>query len=208
MISIVDYGLGNVQAFANIYKRLDLPCMIVKNAEELLQASRIILPGVGSFDWAIELLENSGMRKTLDEMVINRAVPVLGVCVGMQIMAERSDEGKLPGLGWIKEAEVKRFDFSQELDNGHIRNRLPHMGWNDVKPTSFDTLFKNLTNPQFYFLHSYYFLPNIPQLVLAQSDYGIQFVSAIAQNNIMGVQFHPEKSHHWGVELLRNFSEI
>lgn len=208
MISIVDYGLGNVQAFANIYKRLDLPCMIVKNAEELLQASRIILPGVGSFDWAIELLENSGMRKTLDEMVINRAVPVLGVCVGMQIMAERSDEGKLPGLGWIKEAEVKRFDFSQELDNGHIRNRLPHMGWNDVKPTSFDTLFKNLINPQFYFLHSYYFLPNIPQLVLAQSDYGIQFVSAIAQNNIMGVQFHPEKSHHWGVELLRNFSEI
>lgn len=208
MIAIVDYGLGNVQAFASIFKRLDMPCIIAKNAEDLSHASRIILPGVGSFDWAIERLENSGMRQTLDEMVINRAVPVLGVCVGMQIMTESSDEGKLPGLGWIKQAAVKRFDFSQELEGGFIRTRLPHMGWNDVEPTCFDTLFKNMENAQFYFLHSYYFLSNVPELVLAQSNYGIQFTSAFAQKNIFGVQFHPEKSHNSGVELLRNFSEI
>ena len=202
MIGIVDYGLGNVQAFANIYKRLGVQCRIAQTPEELSKATRIILPGVGSFDWAMEKLEHSGMRNTLDKMVLDKGVSVLGVCVGMQIMAQRSDEGNSLGLGWMN-AEVKRFEQPEEKIL-----RLPHMGWNDVTPLKSDKLFQNLSDPRFYFLHSYYFSPHSPQLSLASSRYEIDFTSAVSERNIMGVQFHPEKSHHWGIRLLENFSEV
>ena len=204
MISIVNYGLGNIDAFANIYKRLNIPVQIASTPEELSAAERIILPGVGAFDWAMARLNESGMRTVLEELVIGKGRPVIGICVGMQIMANKSDEGVLPGLGWI-DAEVKKFDatlFTQ-------RTRLPHMGWNDVRPNSDNGLFKGLGSAaRFYFLHSYYFAPHNEDNVLALTDYNGSFASSVQSGNIFGVQFHPEKSHQWGIQLLKNFAEI
>lgn len=203
MITLVDYGLGNIQAFMNIYKRLNLPCKRATSADDLQSADKLILPGVGAFDWAMQRLQNSGMKDSLDHLVLEKEVPVLGVCVGMQMMARQSDEGKMKGLDWIP-GEVKRFDetlFS-------TLTRLPHMGWNDVLPVEGHPLFKDLLNPRFYFLHSYYFSPDSQGQVLAKTDYGKHFASAVHNRHIFGVQFHPEKSHHWGVQLLKNFHEL
>jgi len=204
VIAIVDYGLGNVHAFANIYKRLDIPVILARNATDLGGASHIILPGVGAFDWAMTRLNNSGMYDVLDELVLRQRKPVLGVCVGMQIMARSSDEGQAEGLGWF-EASVNRFDDSK-FDG---RTHLPHMGWNDVEPISTEGLFGGLGDgARFYFLHSYYFAPNDVKDVLATTLYGDRFVCAVRRDNIYGVQFHPEKSHGWGMQLLKNFAEL
>lgn len=204
MIAIVDYGLGNIKAFANIYHRLDIPFVIAKNANNLINATHIILPGVGSFDHAMKLLENSGMRKILDEMVLERHIKVLGICVGMQILARSSEEGALPGLGWI-DGDVKRFDPANLLQRTH----LPHMGWNDVQPLRENKLFHGLLHDiRFYFLHSYYFYCHHNEDILAVTDYGGQFTSALNSDNIFGVQFHPEKSHHCGIQLLKNFANL
>lgn len=201
MIAVVDYGLGNVQAFLDIYKRLNIPAINARTAEQLADAERIILPGVGAFDWAMERLQRSGMRETLDKLVQIDGKPVLGVCVGMQMMADRSEEGKLPGLGWIP-GDVVRFDeavFNQ-------RTRLPHMGWNDVSPRGDDGLFAGIADPKYYFLHSYHYAPAAEADVLATTAYGVTFASAVRRGRILGTQFHPEKSHRWGVSLLANFS--
>jgi imidazole glycerol-phosphate synthase subunit HisH len=204
MIAIINYGLGNVQAFANIYKRLGIPAAIASNARELQNADRIILPGVGAFDWAMARLQQSGLRDKLRELVIEKRLPVLGICVGMQILADRSDEGNLPGLGWIK-GEVKKFS---EYAFGQ-KTRLPHMGWNDVIPKNGCRLFKELQSAaRFYFLHSYYFSPESQEDVLSVTDYGGPYASSVGSENIFGVQFHPEKSHQWGIQLLKNFAEI
>jgi imidazole glycerol-phosphate synthase subunit HisH len=204
MIAIINYGLGNIQAFTNIYKRLNIPCAIASTPDELLSAERLILPGVGAFDWAMTYLNQSGMRTTLDELVLKRKKPVLGICVGMQIMAGRSDEGKLPGLGWI-DAEVKKFDETTFKQKTH----LPHMGWNDVSPKRSDGLFQGFENEaRYYFLHSYYFYPHNDCDVLAVTDYNGPFASAVQSDNVFGVQFHPEKSHQWGIQLLKNFALV
>lgn len=203
MVTLVNYGLGNIQAFANIYKRLNILVQVAHAADELVRAEKIILPGVGAFDWAMSRLNASGMRACLDDLVLNQKRPILGICVGMQMMAKRSDEGELSGLGWI-DAEVKRFDES----HFQHKTRLPHMGWNDVSPVETDTLFKGLDAPRFYFLHSYYFVPGDPAQVLATTDYNGTFASAARAWHIFGVQFHPEKSHQWGVQLLKNFAEL
>jgi len=203
VIALVDYGLGNIQAFANIFRRLGLPVVSARTPEELGSATKIVLPGVGAFDWAMRKLDESGMRQMLDDMVLRRGINVLGVCVGMQMMARRSDEGELPGLGWI-DAEVRRFSANS---SGHELPQ-PHMGWNDATPTSTDDLFRGMSAPRFYFLHSYYFVPAHSQDTLATTNYGISFVSAVRAGNVYGTQFHPEKSHDWGVQLLRNFAEI
>ena len=204
MITIVNYGLGNIQAFSNIYKRLNIPVSVASGTEDLAQAEKIILPGVGAFDWAMSLLNESGMRKSLDHLVLEQHKPVLGICIGMQMMAKRSEEGQLPGLGWI-DAEVQKFDESAFIHKVH----LPHMGWNDVTPRSTECLFKGLEmNPRFYFLHSYFFSPNKPDEVLAQTDYNGFFASAVRSGNVFGTQFHPEKSHQWGIQLLKNFAEL
>lgn len=203
MLTLVDYGLGNIHAFANIYKRLNIPFRIAKSADDLCVATKIILPGVGSFDWAMLRLDQSGMRQVLDELVVGRHCPVLGVCVGMQMMARMSEEGNLPGLGWI-DATVKRFDESRFNQTTH----LPHMGWNDVVPLSKETIFRHLDVPRFYFLHSYYFASANHDQQLALTDYNGAFCSAVCSGHIFGVQFHPEKSHEWGVQLLRNFAEL
>jgi glutamine amidotransferase len=204
MITIINYGLGNVQAFANVYKRLNIPAVIATGASDLDGATRLILPGVGAFDHAMELLDASGMREKVDDLVLNRKVPVLGVCVGMQILARCSEEGNSAGLGWI-DGRVRRFG-EETLQQPP---RLPHMGWNDVVPKGDAKLFSGLEqDSRFYFLHSYYFDCASNDNVLATAEYGIAFGCAVRSNNIYGVQFHPEKSHDYGVRLLKNFAEL
>jgi imidazole glycerol-phosphate synthase subunit HisH len=202
MIAIIDYGLGNIRAFANVYKNSNIPYKIVGKADDLAGATKIILPGVGAFDHAMELLQKSGMREVLDDLVLKRNIPVLGICVGMQILARRSEEGKLYGLGWI-DGEVKKFDCSIFAHSTY----LPHMGWNEVNIIQPNDLFKGLNSgSRFYFLHSYFFDCNRKENIIAQTNYGTQFCCVLNAGNIYGVQFHPEKSHKNGIQLLKNFA--
>ena len=201
-VTIVDYGLGNIQAFAHIYNRLNIAASIATTSEHIAGARRLILPGVGAFDWAMARLDRSGMRAALDHAVIEEKRPVLGVCVGMQMMARSSEEGALAGLGWI-DATVRRFD-----EAALAGKPMPHMGWNDVCPEADGCLFRGIAAPRYYFLHSYYFAPADPADTLATADYGGNFTAAVRQDNVYGTQFHPEKSHDWGIELLRNFASV
>ena len=204
MITLIDYGVGNIFAFQNVYKRLDIPTRIAKTQEDLVGAEKLILPGVGSFDYAMNQLNASGMREKLDELVIQKKVPVIGICVGMQMMGNRSDEGSLDGLKWI-DSEILKFDESLIQQ----RTKLPHMGWNNVTPVSNHPLFSGLEKEAiFYFLHSFYFKCNNPNDSIAVSDYGISFTSAVNRDNIFGIQFHPEKSHQFGEKLLHNFANL
>jgi glutamine amidotransferase len=204
MITIIDYGLGNILAFVNVYNRLNIPVTVAKSAKDLHDASRLILPGVGSFDHAMQQFDQSGMRHIVEQLVIQEKKPVLGICVGMQMLAKSSDEGNLPGLGWI-DGKVKKFDLSAMPAETY----LPHMGWNDVIPVADSGLFNRMErDTQFYFLHSFYFECNQQSNVLAVSDYGGNFSCAVRQGNVYGVQFHPEKSHHFGSQLLKNFAEV
>lgn len=203
MIGIIHYGLGNVRAFENIYRRLDIPAIRVSDATSLSGCDRLILPGVGAFDWAMIRLRQSGMLDALNRRVLDDKVPVLGVCVGMQIMADQSEEGVEPGLGWIP-GIVQRFEEGSFTQCTH----LPHMGWDDVIPLSGSALFHAIDAPQYYFLHSYYFNPADKDCVIGSTHYGTTFASAVRNGNIWATQFHPEKSHDSGVALLRNFSTI
>lgn len=204
MIDIVNYGLGNVQAFANMYKRLGIEARLVTTANELKGATSVILPGVGAFDHAVALLNRSGMRDTLNELVLERRLPVLGICVGMQLLASGSDEGDLPGLGWVP-GRVRSFASNPASANFP----QPHMGWNDVRPTQPSALFKGLEkDARFYFLHSYYYEVETGGETLATTHYGMDFSSSVNSGNVYGIQCHPEKSHHWGAQLLKNFAEM
>lgn len=204
MIAIVDYGVGNIQALINIYNRLGVPVVAAKSESEIESASHVILPGVGAFDWAMSRLQESGMRDALDELVHAGRKPVLGICVGMQMMALSSEEGRLPGLGWF-DARVRRFDKNKLTS----RLTLPHMGWNDVESERTDGLLRDLgSDTRFYFLHSYYFSLNNATDLLATTVYSERFASAVQRGKLYGTQFHPEKSHHWGVKLLKNFVEL
>lgn len=204
MITIIDYGVGNINAFVNVYKRVNVPTKIAKTAADLEGAQKLILPGVGHFDHAMLELMKSGMREKLDELVLSKKVPVIGICVGMQMMGISSDEGTLKGLKWL-DARIRKFDESKIKQV----TRLPHMGWNDVQPNSLNPLFKGLEKDAlFYFLHSYYFECNDDNDILATSEYGGLFTSAANHDNIYGIQFHPEKSHHYGETLLNNFAKL
>ena len=203
MIALVDYGLGNIRAFANIYKRMGLDVMIAQTPTDITKAKRLILPGVGSFDWAMRKLNKSGMRDALDYAVLEQKVNVLGVCVGMQMMADGSEEGSENGLGWIG-ANVVKFD-SKLFQTPAL---IPHMGWNDAEPVESGGLFLGMDKPRFYFLHSYFLALESDELVASSTFYGEKFTSSVRSNNIFGTQFHPEKSHQWGVSLLSNFARV
>lgn len=204
MITIIDYGLGNIKAFQNIYNQLNLDCVVARDADTLRNASKIILPGVGSFDFAMLSLNKSGMRETLDELVLTKKIPILGICVGMQMLANSSEEGSLDGLGYVG-GSVKRFSKEQL-----VNYPLPHMGWNAVKQEGVkDHLFNNIPNAErFYFLHSYYFDCAQELQKIALAEYGVKFTCGVRNNNIYGIQFHPEKSHLAGISLLANFGKM
>lgn len=204
MISILDYGSGNIRAIRNIYERLGIPCEYISTADEIDHAERIILPGVGAFDETISILRDKGIVSSLNKRVEEGNIPILGICVGMQMLSNQSEEGILPGLGWIP-GEVKLFD--KNLIQG--KPKLPHLGWNSIRIVHNHSLFKGIDEETgFYFVHSYYYQCANESNVLATTDYGITFHSAVAKGNIFGVQFHPEKSHDNGIQLLRNFAEL
>ena len=205
MITIIDYGLGNIQAFLNIYKKLHIPVQVAKSESDLDGASKLILPGVGHFDYAMQKFNNSGMREKVENLVLQNNIPVLGICVGMQIMANSSEEGVEYGLGWIS-GTVKILETIVMVDDNLP---LPHMGWNSII-SNHSELFSNIDSDdlEFYFLHSYYFDCTSQEDCIANVDYGSNFCCAVNNKNIFGVQFHPEKSHHFGVTLLKNFAEL
>lgn len=204
MITIVDYGLGNIAAFLNMYKRMNIPAKAVSTANDLAAAERIVLPGVGAFDHAMASLDASGMRPTLERLVEKERKPILGICVGMQILTDGSDEGERPGLGWIP-GRTRAFSGNTAAKG----LPLPHMGWNDVVPDAGRQLFAGLENDsRFYFLHSYYVECAADGDCAAHTEYGEEFACAVHRDNVWGVQFHPEKSHHFGAAVLKNFAEL
>jgi len=205
MIGVVDYGLGNIKAFANVYNKLDVPHRIARAPRDLEGVTKIILPGVGAFDHAMTLLNDSGLREALDVCVLERKMPVMGVCVGMQILAHSSEEGVLPGLGWI-DAVVKKLRPTKSSNGRELP--LPHMGWNCVIPRTEHPLLAGLKQPMFYFLHSYFVSCRCEGDILADVNYGGRVVCMVASGNVLGVQCHPEKSHHCGVQLLASFARL
>lgn len=204
MIGIINYGLGNIRAFANIYESLNIKFKIISSLNDFSNIDKIILPGVGSFDNAINKFENSGLKNKFEELVLVKKMPVLGICVGMQILANFSEEGILPGLGLVNGKVLKLPD-----DDIPFKTKTPHMGWNNISILKFDNIFKNFNeNEKFYFLHSYYFKCDKVINTIAKTTYGGEFTSSIQNENIFGVQFHPEKSHENGIKLLKNFNNL
>jgi glutamine amidotransferase len=204
MITIINYGSGNINAIGNIYERLKIPVRIANNPEEVRGSKKIILPGVGAWDETVSMLDHSGFRTVLDHEVVEKKIPVLGICVGMQILSNKSEEGTLPGLGWIN-GEVKKIDKTLLTQ----KPTVPHLGWNTVELAKSNVLFDGIdTEEGFYFMHSFYFECASDSDVLTRTFYGKHFASCVNNNNVYGVQFHPEKSHHNGVRLLQNFATL
>lgn len=201
MITIVDYNMGNVGSIRNMLKKLGFESQITCELAQIAAANKLILPGVGSFDAGMDNLNLSGLVPTLNERVRDARVPTLGICLGMQLMTRSSAEGQRPGLGWI-DAQALRFPGSDPA------LKVPHMGWNRVTTVRPSLLADNLpAEPRFYFVHSYYVHCNDADDVLMTTKYGAVFHSAFQHRNVAGVQFHPEKSHKFGMRLLRNFAE-
>lgn len=204
MIAIIDYGSGNIAAIGDILKRLQLPYLITREHSELKAADRYILPGVGAFDTTMRTLKSSGLIGLLNDEVRGNGKKIMGVCVGMQILGDSSDEGVLPGLGWIP-GHIRRIDPT--TINGLLK--LPHMGWNSIDIKVNSPLFNGIDPERgFYFLHNYFFDAEDSGKVLATVDYGSQIPCALGFENIFGFQFHPEKSHSNGVTVFRNFSLV
>ncbi len=202
MITVVNYGIGNIGSMLNMLKHLGLRGEVQSDPKIINNAKKIILPGVGSFDAAMTQINSvPNLRKTLEYKVIKEKVPILGVCLGMQLLTSNSEEGKQEGFGWIP-AKTKRFPKQKNL-------KIPHMGWNIALPNEASLLTKDLQdNPRYYFVHSFYVQVDDEKHSIMKTQYGITFDSAIGFENIYGVQFHPEKSHKFGMKILKNFSEI
>jgi len=203
MISIIDYGLGNLGSIKNMFKWIGVESEIISSQSEIEHANKILLPGVGAFDKAMSNISEMGIKEVLDKKALEDKIPILGICLGMQLLTEKSEEGKLGGFGWIS-GEAVKFKFE---DN---KFKVPHMGWNVVNIASHQELVRNLgEEPRFYFVHSYYVQVKNEENKLLETNYGgITFDSAIHKENIYGAQFHPEKSHNFGMQLLKNFAEI
>lgn len=202
MITVVDYHMGNVGSIVNMITKVGGEARATSDPGELQRSEKLILPGVGHFDRGMENLDVMGLRPVLDELVNTRKVPVLGICLGMQLMCKSSEEGVRPGLGWF-DADVRKFNVEKPV------RKVPHMGWNRVIPVKKSPLFAENPEPQrFYFVHSYFVTCYEPADVLANTNYGGEFCSAFLRGNVCGVQFHPEKSHAFGMEFFRRFLEL
>lgn len=203
MIIIVNYGMGNLGSVQNMFKRIGVPSKISSDLNEIRDADKLLLPGVGAFDTAMNKLNQTGLKDILYAKVMQEKTPVLGICLGMQLLTNNSEEGVLPGLGWIN-AETVKFEFKKE-DN----LKIPHMGWNRVFVKKQSQMTEHLPDePRYYFVHSYHVRCTRPEDVLATTHFGIEFHSMIQHENVYGAQFHPEKSHRYGMKLLDNFSKI
>jgi imidazole glycerol-phosphate synthase subunit HisH len=201
MLCIVDYGSGNIAAIGNLCRREKIPYCVVNRPAELDQGTHYILPGVGAFDPTMETLESSGLLSALEDQVHGNGKPILGICVGMQLLANSSDEGTRPGLGWIP-GKVGRIQDRYSV-------RTPHMGWNSIETIRGHPILDTVDQSKgFYFLHSYYFEPQTSDHILAFTDYGGKLPCVIGYNNTFGAQFHPEKSHSNGIRLISNFSRL
>ena len=204
MLVIIDYKLGNLGSIQNMLKKIHTDFIVSSNPELILSADKLILPGVGAFDTGMQNLKNLGLLDALQEKVINRRAPILGICLGMQLFSNGSEEGKIKGLGWI-DSEVIRFKF----DKNNLNLKIPHMGWVYPKICKSSKLFTDISDdPKFYFVHSYFLKNNMMEDLLATASYGTDFAAAVEKDNILGVQFHPEKSHKYGMKLLKNFTEL
>ncbi len=201
MIVIIDYGVGNLGSVYNMFKKIGAIPKISSNILDIEGADKLILSGVGSFDYGMKQLYNLGLIKILNEKVIDNKIPILGICLGMQLFTKCSEEGTVKGLGWF-DAETIKFQFDK---NNHAL-KVPHMGWNTIKPEKDSLLFSEMyDDPRFYFLHSYHVTCKNNQDILGTTKYGYEFPAALEKGNILGVQFHPEKSHKFGMQILKNF---
>ena len=200
MVTIIDYGVGNLASIANMARKAGTDCVISGDPGVIAAADRLILPGVGAFDRGMANLEQRGLIPVLNERVLERKVPILGLCLGMQLFARDSEEGQRPGLGWLAAAN-KRFHFDTP-----VPLKIPHMGWNYIEPARDAALIERLpAEPRFYFVHSYHLQCDDPSDVMCWTTYGYKFASGIHRGNLWGTQFHPEKSHAFGLALLKNF---
>lgn len=201
MIAIIDYGLGNLSSIKNMCRRLNIDAEITSNIEQIQSASRLILPGVGHFKKGMENLQNSGLKEVLEVEVIEKCKPILGICLGAQLMTNFSEEGNVPGLGWV-DAKTVRFD------QGRINGlKVPHMGWGDIEIRDESKLWQGLPElSRFYFVHTYHFRFSNEEEVSAVCHYAYDFACAFRKGNIYGTQFHPEKSHKFGMKILENFN--
>jgi len=203
MIAIVDYGMGNLGSIANMLKKVGVESTITSDPLVIEAAEKLILPGVGAFDFGMKNIAQRQLVDSLNVQVTQRKKPILGLCLGMQLFTRGSEEGRLRGLGWL-DAETVRFKFGAA--DPHLK--IPHMGWNTLHIKRSHPLLTDLvTEARFYFVHSYYVVCSNNDNVLATTCYGYDFPSMVAQDNILGAQFHPEKSHKFGMKLLKNFAE-
>jgi glutamine amidotransferase len=203
MIAIVDSGVANVFSVANMLKKAGVDATVTTEAAVIERASKLILPGVGAFDAGMRALHGHGLRDILDRKVMDEKTPVLGICLGMQLFAGGSEEGSEPGLGWI-EGRVVRFQFPE----GVAAQKVPHMGWNVIEAKPSPLFDEREPDARFYFTHSFHLACGRPEDVLATTTYGIPIVAAVGRDNVYGVQFHPEKSHRFGMTLLQRFAAL
>ncbi|AXX86639.1 glutamine amidotransferase WbuY [Malaciobacter marinus] len=205
MITIVDYGMGNLGSIKNMFKYIGVESTIENDVDKIKNASKILLPGVGSFDTAMKKINEKDLKEVLNEKALKEQVPVLGICLGMQLLTNSSEEGSLSGLGWIP---AKTMSFKNRIDKEY---KIPHMGWNIVNKSNESLLihgFEEFDETRFYFVHSYFVKVENEKNSILKTDYGVEFDSAIQKDNIFGAQFHPEKSHKFGMKLFENFARI
>jgi glutamine amidotransferase len=204
MIVVVDYGMGNIGSIANMLRKVGAEARISADHAVIASAGKLILPGVGAFDQGMQNLAERGLIPLLQRKVVEEGVPVLGVCLGMQLLARTSEEGRCPGLGWLDAVAVRFRPLA-----GDTRLKVPHMGWNTIMVERPHPILSGLEDgARFYFVHSYHVVCRDPGSVLSRTSYGVDFVSAVARGNIVGVQFHPEKSHRFGMQVYRNFATV
>ena len=202
-ITIVDYGMGNLNSVKRVLDRMKANPRVSSNPKDVMEADKIILPGVGHFGQAMANLRELDLIDTLNEAVLIKKKPILGICLGMQLLAKKSEEGDAEGLGWF-DAEVVKFQVSDKL-----KYKIPHMGWNQIYLKNQSSLMRKIPElSEFYFVHSYYVKVNQEPDLLNETEYDCRFASAIERENIFGVQYHPEKSHDTGAQLIRNFIEL